>query len=689
MKRGNPGIVIRRAAWLAVTIAILRVAPARAGATDPRDLRIPEPFAVQGTAALDSIVFKTVLTTNNLVGTTLTNYGFMGNNFTARSASLEYPAGSGYEHMVRGGLWVGAHSTFGGAEFDGVATGTIDGATNNASQGATEFTPAGNEFTRRSILITDPFYSTAARSEQDIISSFSDFPQKRAASNQEDSHPMGLLITQSNYSWSFSDFANILFYHYEIKNTGPLLTNVWVGFYAEFASGNKGAYTNWAPSSTDPSGTGGWFNKKQIAYEDSLRLLREHYCASLPIPDGCQYGRAPYWIGLRLLGTKGLTEDTTTRKTTLAAWSWSPSSPYRAYDAQRYAIMSAGTIQPIAGDSLQPQTGDPVTLLAAGPFPRIYTDSTVTVDFAILGAPDVPPLEHRSRVAQKAYDLNYIVPIPPPSPRIHMIAHDNSLEYFWDRSPEFKGDPTSIPDTLDFEGYRLYVGEARDKLIQVAQFDSDVSLGDTTGFNTGFRGVEIRNPSNSGPDSVKFGNTWFRYHYTLRGLRNGFKYYTAITAYDRGNNLIESLESGVTQNLTLAVPGPTEKERTSVGPTVFPNPYRVEAAWDQGRKVRDHYLWFTRLPASCTLKIFTLSGDLIYEKKFDGSTYQGDNARGLYSPQQDAPLAPPTLSGTTFAWDLITKQGQAAATGLYLFSVEDGSGNRTIGKFLIIKSDRE
>ena len=50
-----------------------------------------------------------------------------------------------------------------------------------------------------------------------------------------------------------------------------------------------------------------------------------------------------------------------------------------------------------------------------------------------------------------------------------------------------------------------------------------------------------------------------------------------------------------------------------------------------------------------------------------------------------------TLSGTTFAWDLITKEGQAAATGLYLYSVEDKDhGNqRTVGKFLIVKSDRE
>jgi hypothetical protein len=105
--------------------------------------------------------------------------------------------------------------------------------------------------------------------------------------------------------------------------------------------------------------------------------------------------------------------------------------------------------------------------------------------------------------------------------------------------------------------------------------------------------------------------------------------------------------------------------------------------------VRDHYLWFANLPARCTLRIYTLAGDLLLEKDFDGSTYHGEGARGVYDPTSS--LAPPTLSGTTFGWDLITRQGQAIATGLYLYSVEDHTrGNKyTVGKFLVVKSDRE
>ena len=121
--------------------------------------------------------------------------------------------------------------------------------------------------------------------------------------------------------------------------------------------------------------------------------------------------------------------------------------------------------------------------------------------------------------------------------------------------------------------------------------------------------------------------------------------------------------------------------------TVFPNPYRVEASWDRLRQARDHYLWFANLPSQCTIKIYTLSGDLIFETNFDGATYDGSNARGIYRPGTDVKSI---LSGTSFGWDLITRHGQAAATGLYMWAVEDKrGGKRQTGKFLIMKSDRE
>jgi hypothetical protein len=59
----------------------------------------------------------------------------------------------------------------------------------------------------------------------------------------------------------------------------------------------------------------------------------------------------------------------------------------------------------------------------------------------------------------------------------------------------------------------------------------------------------------------------------------------------------------------------------------------------------------------------------------------------VFNPTRDVA---PTLSGASFAWNLITDHNEAIATGLYIYSVEDAASHkRTLGKFLVVKSDRE
>jgi hypothetical protein len=637
----------------------------------------------------DSVRFDQEIQDGNAIAMTMTNYGFYGNNFFRRSASFEYPANRGYEHLVRGGLWIGGLATNDQGEFIGVTCGTVDASQGPNSTEASEWTPAGRDILKRSTLSTSTYYDPLrAVSELDFVSVFNDFSPCQVA-NSEVHRPMGIEVRHESYQWNFAEFQNILFIHLKVTNRGPLLKNVWVGFVNEFASGCKKCYVNWPPGAGDPSGTGGWFDKKWIVFDDSLGLYREHYCNGFAAPpldpvSGCNAPLAPYWAGLKFLGTRGLAEDTTTRKLSLSAWSWAPGSPFRDEDYERYSLMSTGLIQPLDGDTVKPVTGDPVAVFSVGPFPLVYRDSSFTVDFAFVGGwggsggADPRDIQLNSKFAQFAYDHDYVLPVPPPSPRFAVVARDTALDFYWDDASESAYDVTS-PDPSDFEGYRAYIGEDPDTLALVAQFDA---ADDTASFNTGFGRVAIT--------PVLVDSMLARYKLTIGGLRDGFKYYCAVTAFDLGNSQIAPLESGRSQNQLVAVPGPQPGERPESKPTVFPNPYRVEARWDQGTNVRDHYLWFANLPERCTLRIFTLAGDLLFEKGFDGATYQGEGVRGIYDPASS--LGKPELSGTMFGWDLLTRQGQAIATGLYLYSVEDRTGGNhkyTVGKFLVVKSDRE
>ncbi len=680
---------MRHGAPLAFVLAALvcgALAPARA--EDLVDHLGPAaPAAVRDLA--DSVRYAVKITNNNLLGLTVSNYGFIGNNFVARSPSFEYPLGSNFEHMVRGGLWIGARAVDDQGAFTGVSTAAIDGTAGSSSQAGTEYTPACLDIRERSSLPNSPVYDAQAISEEDLIGFFSDEPARQFS--PENHRPLDVVVRLENYDWSFADYGHFVIFHYVIRNQGGWpLQNVYAGIYAELSSGYRGDYSCWPPASSCGL-TGGWFSKKWVQYDDSLRLFREHYCYNLPVPDGCNLVHVPYWAGFSLLGAKRGADTTsvladTSFHVTMAAWQYSPGDTARNEDVERYSIMGSGGTQDLSGSPFQPYSGDPCELLTIGPFKEIDPGDSVSVDFAFLGGAEVADIQKHKKVAQRAYDLHYVVPVPPPSPGLKVVARDHAVDIYWDDSPESFVDRTSQIGK-DFEGYRVYLGEDRINLNRIAQFDLATPPHDTTGFNTGMDSVSV-----GGPWQID-GHT-YQYKYTVTGLRDGFKYFAAVTAYDLGSSEIESLESGITQNKVMAIPAPAVAEGAAqLGDkvVVFPNPYRVEARWDVGQKVRDHYLWFTNLPTRCHLRIYTLSGDLVFDTPFDGSTYAGAGARGVYDASRELDVKAPTLSGTTYAWNMITREGQAAATGLYLYSIEDLTGARktAVGKFLIVKSDRE
>jgi hypothetical protein len=89
---------------------------------------------------------------------------------------------------------------------------------------------------------------------------------------------------------------------------------------------------------------------------------------------------------------------------------------------------------------------------------------------------------------------------------------------------------------------------------------------------------------------------------------------------------------------------------------VVPNPYLGYAKWDGGPGARK--LQFTNLPALCTIRIYTLAGELIRTLQNDGDG--------------------------SVDWDMLSEAGRGIAAGVYLFNVESENGNHT-GKFAVVK----
>ena len=345
-------------------------------------------------SAARAVTYAQVIDNWNLVGMTLTNYGVLGNNFTTRAASLEYPYGSGYEHMTHAGLWIGAQRVDSG--YVGVTTGTMDAPTGSTPAHYSEFTPTGDSIDRRSSLPWSQYFDPSSVSEADFITDFDDLTARTVA-NSDPHHPLGVQVRQYVYGWSALGYQHFLHVRYVIHNVGGgPLANAWVGLYSEFASGNKAASSSWPPS--------GWWNKRWLVYDPDFRMVREHYCTSKPVPSSCQLQNVPYWIGAQLLTPP---DTAAGQHVTLAAWPYNAGSPARSLDSQRYAIMSAGTIVNTTADSLMPGTGDPVELLAVGPFATIAAGDSVTVEFALVGGAEPDSIREHAYLAQRVRDLGY------------------------------------------------------------------------------------------------------------------------------------------------------------------------------------------------------------------------------------------------------------------------------------------
>ncbi|MFN8587709.1 MAG: hypothetical protein U0704_07875 [Candidatus Eisenbacteria bacterium] len=610
----------------------------------------------------------------NRVGLQLSNYGFLGNNFISRSASFEYPLGAGYEHLSRGGLWVGAHALDDDGAFTGVSAAIVDNSQGSSGPSETEFTPLEGRFTERSRIQNAKRYSPDAISDQDLIAFYADTPAKPSYGFQREPHrPMHLRITQRGLGFTLPAANSFVVTSFTIHNDGPPLADVWVGLYAQLASGNREAYSVWPPSAAN--GPGSWYYRAYSEYDSSRTMVAERFCQALPLFDGCRVQLCPPWVGLKYL--RSVAPGGEPAHVVHRWWMWAPGDTTRDEDLERYRLMSGGG-PPNPPECPLDGSCSPIQLLSVGPFPRIEAGDSVTVDFAFVGGDDRAKLSNNADYAAFAASINYHLPSPPPSPRVHVVPGDRSVDLWWDDSPEFATDPTSpAPGGRDFEGYRIYLGEDRAAPLLLAQYD----LPDTTGFDTGLSRVLA-------PQPLVVDGVTYRYRQTVNHLRNGFRYFGAITSYDIGDVGTPPLESGLEQNKFALVTN--AGAGAAGGVTVYPNPYRVDAAWDAGAGSRRHYVWFAGLPARATIRIYSLSGDLIYERDFDGGTYHGESAPGLYDPARDVDITPMKQSGGAFAWDLVSRRGQAVATGLYVWSVEDrASGAVSRGKLLLVKSDRE
>jgi len=170
---------------------------------------------------------------------------------------------------------------------------------------------------------------------------------------------------------------------------------------------------------------------------------------------------------------------------------------------------------------------------------------------------------------------------------------------------------------------------------------------------------------------------YYEYEFVMTNIQPSTPYYFSVTAFDYGSLNVDlgSLETSPLVNTVeaYALPASERVEEQPLQVIVYPNPYRIDGGYaragyenrDRTRSAeRARVIHFANLPHQCTIRIYTVSGDLV--KQIDHS-YPSDDPRGQHDE-----------------WDVVSRNTQSVVTGIYLWHVQSLMGEQ-LGKLVIIK----
>ena len=247
--------------------------------------------------------------------------------------------------------------------------------------------------------------------------------------------------------------------------------------------------------------------------------------------------------------------------------------------------------------------------------------------------------------------------------------------------------PLSVGDSVfyfvrqDFNQSDLSDTTAMHRLYPDAPYPHTLDLGEAftedtwyvdelTGDSVFYEGGELT------PDGKYF--KFFEYRYVAENLLPSLAYFVSVTAFDFG-----SPELGVpfleTNPVTTAIEAfaldPTEQQpQGGLNVIVYPNPYRIDGNYrEQGFEARGREdlpdfrtreIHFINLPPNCTIRVFSVDGDLVSQIEHD--------------------RFPSDPSAMHEFWNLLTRNTQLATSGIYYWVIETPEGDSQIGKLVLI-----
>ena len=613
----------------------------------------------------------------------VTNFGMVGDDaYEGRTPSCDWPGGSGNSYLYRGSLWL---------------TARVDGVIHSTQVESHEFAPIDSVHT-----IID-----GERGEFETYTKYYDVNAPLATAH----FPLGLEVTERTYSWSESFRDDFIIYEYTIKNVGidtnndgyPDTPRDLEEFYytfrldgdvsklpdwdAEYRFSNQddltGVNSNWGLLDLFPAWkeTAGDFFTDERA-DSTMMFMWDGDNPSYPAYDGGPDDdtfnpgvngtyQTPGFLGFKILKT-----DPPTFKPSAFHNNHiynDPKTDQESYD-RMMKPKEFGAAPGEAGDpqysavvmiNNQPFPYDYRAVLSLGPLDYLNAGDSIVVTCALgVGAdPDsagvysLMKLVEIMEVAQRIVDDDYQIVVetaPPPAVEVKDYVVNGvtqGLRIQWDKTPE---------STSSFLGYKVWKSAGRTS-------DNNFKWQPLGAGTYEITSTLSWPPPVSSEDANK-------YEIIDQNVVKGFDYYYAVQALSE-DPVYGYAETNPLNNLVTVIPAnPAVVDMDRI--KVVPNPYIGSARWNNPRPGDadpwKHRLQFTNIPSDATIKIFTLDFDFVDEIK------AGDIAR--ISTDFNAPV-----NLGVAEWDLITRNDQEAAPGIYIYVVDSPSAGQKVGKFVIVR----
>ena len=443
--------------------------------------------------------------------------------------------------------------------------------------------------------------------------------------------PLYLDMVVRSLAWEQAPMGDIFLYSYRIVPTQWNLKGVIVSLYFGGGIGN----------STDD-----WYWR---AFNDRSTYYKNQHMAIVEDQESWSKG----CVGYRIFPPRTVPPQTL-KWTTKDDFSRSEAlrciRSERQYTSVMYSLLSSG-VQFSQGEVFGSGW------ISVGPFDVAVGDTLVIWTAEILGMGRTDVLR-KSTILDKLYEKDFVTPVPPPPPPLRVEAGKKTVTLKWDALAG-QADPETYQDSahldsvnVPFEGYRVYKSTESINGPWSLLAEYDIA-------GNGF--------------GMEFG---LRRDFTETALLDYFEYYYAVTAFSKQDTVTGLPSRESRKELTAVSAVPRDPPQARVGNVaVVPNPYRGDIAYYQynppwerptGKWTtwfeNDRRVQFINLPARCVIRIYTLSGDIVE------TLYHDDPTKSYHD------------------WNLTSHVGQATASGIYLFSVQDSnSGEVQAGKFVIIK----